>query len=99
MMTRHDLEAAIHECENLPLNYPNCEKLATFYTIYDHLYTARADLVEKQVQSVVGDHGDSEFLQAVKDKNSDEIWSLMDELMSALAVMNPRLYDGIMARL
>ena len=99
MLTRYELESAIAECEGMTPSYQMCEKLATFYTIFDHLFTEKADRVETAVQEVVGDYGDSDFLRAVRGKRAGDAWALMDELVQAVAITNPRLYNGIMARL
>jgi hypothetical protein len=31
--------------------------------------------------------------------DSDAVWSVMDELMTALQVLHPKLYDSVMERL
>lgn len=94
MLTKRELDGAIKECENAPTSYQNCAKLATFYTIVDHLYNNESKpLVE---QSQIDDYGDSEFLQSVKGKDTQSIWLVMDELMATLQAVNPRLYDGVM---
>lgn len=55
--------------------------------------------VETESDPVVGRYGNSEFLQAVAGKDARTMWLLIDELISAVAVLNPRLYGGIMRRL
>lgn len=96
MLTKRELEQAINEMENATSTYQNCEKLATFYTIYDHMYavtpTVSAD------EEVVGDYGLSDFLQAVKGMRAEKAWGIMDELMVAVQVTNPRLYDSVMRK-
>lgn len=46
-------------------------------------------------------HFDSgtDFSQAIDGRNPAEIWPIMDELMSSVQVLMPRLYDGVMRRL
>lgn len=41
----------------------------------------------------------SEFLEAITDKNPKDIWMVMDELMSTLQALNPRLYQATMDRI
>lgn len=43
--------------------------------------------------------GDSEFLAAVADKNSVEIFAVMDELMESVRAICPRLYEATMRKL
>lgn len=99
MLTRKELVQAIEECEDSATSYRMCEKLATFYTIYDHLYSETGNVIEKIEEQVIGDYGDSDFLKAIQGMNADEVWLLMDELMNTLKVIQPRLYDGVMRQL
>lgn len=98
MLNKRELEAAIAECENLPPTYQTCEKLATFYTIYDHLYKTEP-IVESKTDDRIGNYGESEFLLAVSGKKSADVWEIIDEAMTAIQVTNPALYNGIMRRL
>ncbi len=47
----------------------------------------------------VGDYGESDFLQAVRGKRPADVWAVMDELMDTLAVVNHRVYDGVMRQI
>ena len=47
----------------------------------------------------IGDYGDSDFLQTVKGKSPETVWAVMDELMDTLAMVNHRVYDGVMRKL
>lgn len=96
-MNRRELEQAIKECEQGKDSYQNCEKLATFYTIQDHLYSEAKPRTE--VQDVIGDYGDSEFLLAVQGKDAEKVWAVMDELAEVLKAINPSLYNGIIRKL
>ena len=50
-------------------------------------------------QEVVGDYGDSDFLQAIKNKNPAEVWAVVDELMDTLLMVNKRVYDSVMRKI
>lgn len=101
MIDRRELDGAIQECENAPTSYRTCEKLATFYTIRDHMKEYAQEDIEHSHDAPhgIGDHGDTEFLQAIKGRSEAEIWLLMDELMDTILVTNPRLYQGVMRRI
>lgn len=43
--------------------------------------------------------GDSDFLSAITGKKAEDVWMVMNELMDAIAVTNPRLYDATMRKL
>jgi hypothetical protein len=96
MFSKSELLDAIEDLEMAPATYQNAEKLATFYTLYEHLYVRKEPLsrVESIEEVVIGDYGDSEFFQAVMDKKSDDVWMIMDELMETLKVMQPKLYQA-----
>lgn len=96
-------------------NRDTCMMLAAFYTIQDHLYPQNqsADVgktiepsfsfapppTETVTSGTVGDYGESDFLQAVRDMDEADAWGVMDELMDTLLVINRRLYDGVMGKL
>lgn len=92
MINKEDLLDAITECEREPKNYHDCEKLATFYTIFDHLFSHTEPIIKQTKETVVGDYGDTEFLQIIKGRNPKECWLLIDDLLEALQVLNPNLY-------
>lgn len=101
MITRQELEEAIAECKEGRVSYQSCAKLATFFTIMDHLYPE--DTGEKQIKftssEVIGDYGESEFLKSVSGKDSFGVWIVMDELMSTIKAINPRLYSGALQKI
>ena len=44
-------------------------------------------------------YGDSDFLQTVSGKDTAAVWSVMDEHMDTLRVVNPRAYESVMRKL
>lgn len=101
MFSKRELLAAIDELEASPATYQNAEKLATFYSLYDHLYVEKEPMsrIESVKEVKIYRYGDSEFLEAITDKNPEDIWMVMDELMSTLQALNPRLYQATMDRI
>lgn len=105
MITEQDLQAAIAECEGQRNpNANTCIKLAAFYTIRDHLFPQEQDHIAeigKMVYSGASEpeyDGKSEFAQAVKGWSVADLMPVVDELMTALSVLNPRLYQSVMRR-
>ncbi len=101
MITERDLEQAIAECqgERNP-NANTCIKLAAYYTIKNELFGAPSySYAPEPVDTHIAYKSDTEFSQAIEGKSPDEVWPVMDELMSTIQVMMPRLYDGVMRRL
>lgn len=113
MITERDLEQAIAECqgERNP-NANTCIKLAAFYTIKNEMFGKPEQLERAEdahsysyaappVDTADTLHYDSgtDFSRAIDGRNPDDIWPIMDELMSTLQVLMPRLYDGVMRKL
>lgn len=108
MVTRQELDEAIRECEGEPATYAVCQKLAVLYTVRDYLYGgedrrvsyAAAPAENTSAEEIlIGDHGNSDFLRSVCGCDADAVWAILDELMETLAVINRRLYDGVMRRI
>lgn len=101
MFTKNQLIEAIDELEMSPATYQNAEKLATFYQLYDHLYTQREPerRIESARETTIDRYGDSEFLQEIEGKTAQQVWETMDELMSTIRALQPRLYEATIDRL
>ena len=100
MITKQELEEAIAECENLPSSYQSCEKLATFYAVYDHLYGSKVSDTEPIPREYITEqYGDSEFFTAIRDKKEKAVFSVIDELMSTLQIVNPKLYNATLNKI
>lgn len=110
MITENDLKEAIAECEGQRNPTPStCLKLAAFYTIQDKLFPNQKEEEKADVSINVNRsqfsrsrgpiETDTEFLQAVSNMSRDDILSVMDELMTTLQILMPKLYDGVMRKL
>lgn len=101
MFSKSELLDAIEDLEMAPATYQNAEKLATFYTLYDHLYVRKEPVsrIESINEVIVDDYGDSEFLQAVAGRKADQIWMVMDELMETVKVLQPKLYQAVIDKI
>ena len=106
MITEHDLQEAIAECQGIRRpNADTCIKLASFYTIMDHMYSAPTYSFSAPPTSGTDQryridiHGESEFMQLIEGMYLDDVVAVIDELMDTLKVMNPRLYSGVMKKM
>lgn len=104
MITERDLQEAIAECQSV--HNPNANtaiKLAAFLTIQRELYgePTYSHAPDKPIQysGAVGSYGDSDFLQAIQDKDPADVWPVMDELMDTLRMINERVYNAVMRKL
>lgn len=101
MITKQELEEAIAECESMPSSYQSCEKLAVFYTVYRYLYgteNAHSEVIPP-CKYITEKYGDSEFLTAVTDKKEKSVFGVIDELMSTLQIVNPKLYNATLTKI
>lgn len=98
MLTKRELVDAIRECEDSPSSYQNCQRLATFYTIYDHMFPPERQS-EVRAEKVIEDYGKSDFLLSIGRKNAEKVWYIIDELMSTLQAVNPKLYEGVLRKI
>lgn len=106
LITEHDLKEAIAECQGTRHPDANtCVKLAAYYTIMDHMKEKDMDRMESYSYAassdadIIGYDSDTEFAEAIHGRSIEEILPVIDELMTTLRVVNPRLYNGVMRRL
>lgn len=101
MITLTDLEEAIAECQgqrNPSVN--TCIKLAAFYTIRremqpDSQYSYASAPAENLIEYSSG----TEFADAIRGRDYAKVLPIIDEAMTALRVVNPRLYASIIRKL
>ena len=105
MITKHDLEEAIAECQGQRNpNANTCLKLAAFYTIKKELFGEekggddRLYSYAPSPEESAGQYGDSEFLEAVEGKPVEGLMVIMDELMDSMKILQPRIYDSVMRK-
>lgn len=106
MITEKDLLEAIAECqgERNP-NANTCIKLAAFYTIRDHLFPQEGEnnvesysYASELAEIVIEGWSGTEFSQAVDGQELYGVLEVIDDLMSTLQVLNPRLYDSVLRK-
>ena len=112
MITEQALQEAIAECQGQKTpNRDTCMMLAAFYTIQDHLYPKElsADTnktsepsysyaAPEPAEQVSYDSG-SEFSDAIRGRDVNDILPILDDAMNAVKAFMPRLYNGIMNKL
>lgn len=112
-VTEQELLDAVEDLKHDQHTYQKMQKLAAVYTVLDHMYPdgqpdasygvgygySRDHTPAQQDAGQVGLYGDSEFLRAIAGRDTQEMWRLMDEVMTVLAMSNKRLYNHVMDRL
>ena len=102
MIKLQDVSEAIAECEGV--RHPNantCLKLAALYTIRDNMTKEQTteEPVRYSLAPAPNYSSDTEFGRIVRTKDTSEVLAVMDELMSTLQGMIPRLYEGVLSKL
>lgn len=108
MITEHDLLEAIAECQGQrDPNSNTCIKLASFYTILDHMKSEKPEVEQNpqpsysfadETENTIKYQSGTEFADAIYGRDVDEIMTIVDELMSTLYVVNKPLYNSVMRR-
>lgn len=104
MITEKELLEAIAECQGQRNpNANTCVKLASFYTILDHMERVEkkpesAYSFANEAENIIRYQGGTEFAEMIHGRDVDEVMSVMDELMSTLSVVNPPLYKSVLRR-
>lgn len=108
MLDAKEIEAEIARLEYMESSYSNYAKLADLYTIQNQMKQGETDdkdyyepqyFVHPSAETVIGDYGDSEFLQAITGKDTESVCGIMDYLMDTLRVVNTKAYDRIMRKI
>ena len=106
MFTKAELIDAINDIESGKHSIQNCERLAAIYTVLDHLYDEQPNLDigysydnKVEAETVIGDYGNSEFLRTIAGKPARNVWRLINELVEAVSVFNPRLMGNFIDKL
>lgn len=101
MITEHDLREAIAECEGQRNpTASTCIKLAAFYTILEKMYPEEIREHEPVFYSrAAGYTSDTEFGRLISGMPEADYLPIVDELMSTLQILNPRLYASVIRKL
>lgn len=100
MITRADLDNAIAECQGRRKpDSATCIKLAAFYTIKQAMFGEEQGYsFAPAPENIVEINSGSEFANIVNGRKQSDVWPVMDELMTTLQIIQPRLYETVMSR-
>ena len=95
MISLETIEREINEVESrCDTTYRTCERLAWLYVCRDHLRPA-----QQEPPATTQETSGSDFLRACSGVPYPSLMQVLDEHMSALAVVQPREYDSLMGRI
>lgn len=106
MITEHDLQEAISECQGVRNpNANTCIKLAAFLILKRELYgepeitTGYSADPPPDEKGVISFYNGSEFSSVVDGMEQEKVLSVLDEMMEVLEAVNPNLYRGTIQKL
>ena len=112
MLDAAEIRKEIARLEYEESDYKNYAKLADLYVIRKQMqeeergdggryvgYYSGAPAPVTAQPATVGDYGDSEFLLAVAGKDPAKAWTVVDELMDTLSLVNRRVYDSVLRKI
>lgn len=104
MISERDLDEAIAECQGVRNpDASTCIKLAAFYTIKDAMFSQQPSASYSYAAApddpVVVNSDDTDFARIVNGKHQSDVWPVINELISTLQVIQPRVYDAVMKKL
>ena len=91
-----DLDAIneeISKLEAMPPTYATIERLSWLYIVRDH------NKGESSAPGTIAYNSGTDFCKAVHGKDEQCVLALMDELMSTIKQIYPRLYDAVLEKL
>lgn len=110
MVDDNEVKRWIARLETEESSWANYEKLAVLYTIQNRQDNPAQSAIHAPVMyseapaqaatpAPVGDYGDSDFLRAIVGRDPERAWSVMDELMDSLKIVNERVYNSVMRKI
>lgn len=108
MITEREVANAIEECMKDPITGSKRGILADLIIIQDYLFGGSpstrtvtqevpacpaAPVEQTVIQEIVETSCDSDFLKAIDGRKADRVWRLMDELVEAVKILHPRMYN------
>ncbi|RKJ40228.1 hypothetical protein D7X94_08770 [Acutalibacter sp. 1XD8-33] len=105
MLDIREIEYWISKYEREADKLDQCVTLSALYTIRDRLAgegqrpPEERRAVPQELPLEAEQYGETEFLRTVSRKDPGAAWTVMDELMETLQVMNPRIYASVMRKL
>ena len=100
MISMEQISGEIAALEEEKPTHVIMEKLANLYIVRDHMILEPSPTAQTVViaETFPDDISGSTFMNVIAGKKIKDVLAAMDELMSTLEVLNPKLYNSIMRK-
>ena len=92
MISLEEVEKTILDLEARDTTYAVCERLAWLYIVKDHITPFPAS-------NNIETDNNSEFLQAITGKDSNEVWRIINDHMDCVKLVYPKQYNSIIDKI
>lgn len=99
MISLEQINGEISALEEERPTYVIMDKLAALYTVRDHMVLDTKSSAAPAPVSTIPHISDSDFSKIIEGKDQGKVWPIIDELVSTIAVMHPKLYDAVTQKL
>ena len=93
------INGTIAEWEAKDLTFVVVERLAWLYIVRDHILMNKPEDEAPPVMPAVALSSGSEFMTAAENADHIKLWSVLDEMMEAVKILQPRLYNATIQKL
>ena len=100
MVDLNIINGTIAEWEAKELTFVVVERLAWLYIVRDHILMNVPEEVEAPaIMPAVALSSGSEFMNACEKADHVKMWQILDDMMDAVRVLQPKLYDATIEKL
>lgn len=103
MITEKELLNEIENCQQEPITGSKREVLADLIIIYDYFFGepnySNYSYSSEVETPILKTNSDTEFLKVVNGKNAENVLNILDELMSAIEALHPRMYSQVIQKI
>ena len=93
------INGTIAEWESKELTFVVVERLAWLYIVRDHILMNKTEGEEVMTMPVLAVSSGSEFMEACEKADHAKMWAILDEFMSIVQALQPRLYNATIQKL
>ena len=93
------INGTIAEWEAKDLTFVVVERLAWLYIVRDHALINQPENKEPVIMPAVAISTGTEFMEACSKADPVKMWNVLDEFMSTVQVLQPKLYEATIDKL